>query len=92
MGVPLPGGRARGPQGSLTWLFYHIQDGLPTGVFIVLESDDTVILILVCTIHGIPATVPWGAGEERVSSWKTGPPPKPSHRVTGKVCNRKPSV
>lgn len=63
MVLPLPGGGARGPRASLTWLFYHIQDGLSTGVFIVLESDDTVILILVGAIHCILAGVLWKRGE-----------------------------
>lgn len=64
MVLPLPGGRARGAWGSLTWLFYHIQDGLSTGVFIVLEYDDTVILILVGAIHCILASVRWKRGED----------------------------
>jgi hypothetical protein len=58
-----PGSRGR-VSASLTWLFNHIQDGLSTGIFIVLEPDNTVILILVGTIHCILASVLWDEGGE----------------------------
>ena len=49
--------RAAGSRGSRTWLFYHAGRGLSTGVFTVLESDDTVFLILIGTVHHILASV-----------------------------------
>lgn len=80
--LPLPGGGARGPQGPLTWLFYHIQDRLSAGVFKVLESDDTVIFVLVGTIHCILAGVLWERGKDGrmkkwVNSWKMDHPQTP---------------
>lgn len=86
MVLPLPGGRARASRGSLTRLFYHIQDGLSTGVFIVLEPDDTVIFILVGAIHCILASVLWKRGRDEkmkklVSSWKMGSSQNPTHGI-----------
>lgn len=60
-----------GALSSLTWFFYHIQDGLPTGVFIVLESDNTVFLIFIGTIHCIFSRVLWSAEGQNMEKWKT---------------------
>lgn len=91
-----PSGKGRDPRGSLTWLFYHIQNGLSTGVFIVLESDDTVILILVGTIHSILASVLWERRKDGRMKNRSVPErwshPKSSLKTSGKACDRKPYV
>lgn len=48
------------PISPLTWLFNKIEEGLSTGVFIILEVLNTVILILVAAVHGVLLVKDWG--------------------------------
>lgn len=51
--------------GSLTWLFNHVEDRLATGILVVLKTYNTVILILVSTVHGIFPLVTYKKGAQK---------------------------
>lgn len=52
---------------NLTWLFDHKQDGLTTGLFIVLEALDTVVLVFIGAVDCIFVMEDWCWEGENVS-------------------------